>query len=211
VKARLERHRPLILIGAGVLAGLLLLLLALDVSRAQRTIAGDDARFLSQPRIRGYWEDDGVLPFALGRRVAGVQDDVELRRAVQRFWLGRPRDGLNPSPARLAERARAQAGLAASEAGGGPGASQTATLLGVLALLTPPDQAERPQVVRAAAAAFRRAIVLDQGNEDAKFNLESILRLVGDERNRGQGGGGSAGQEGTEFGGAALSRRGSGY
>jgi hypothetical protein len=53
--------------------------------------------------------------------------------------------------------------------------------------------------------------VLDQANDDAKFNLESVLRLVADERNRGQGGGGSAGQEGTEFGGAALSRRGTGY
>ena len=74
-----------------------------------------------------------------------------------------------------------------------------------------PDQAERSQVVRAAGAAFRRAIVLDPANDDAKFNLESILRLVADERNRGQGGGGSSGQEGTEFGGAALSRRGSGY
>jgi hypothetical protein len=206
-----KRHRPAILVGSGFLAGLLLLLLALDVSRAQRTLAGDDARFLSQPRVRTYWEDDGVLPFALGRRVAGVQDDVEHRRAVQRFWLGRPRDGLSASPQRLSERARAQAGLAESESEGGPGASHTATLLGVLALLTPPDQAERPQVVRAAAAAFRRAIVLDPGNEEAKFNLESILRLVGDQRNRGQGGGGSAGQDGTEFGGAALSRRGSGY
>ena len=81
----------------------------------------------------------------------------------------------------------------------------------MLALLTPPDQAERPQVVRAAGSAFRRAIVLDPTNDDAKFNLESVLRLVADQRSRGQGGGGSAGQEGTEFGGAALSRRGSGY
>ena len=207
----MKPHRPALLVGGGFLAGVLLLVLALDVSRAQRTLAGDDARFLSQPRVGSYWEDHGVVPFALGRRLAGVQDDLEHRRAVQRFWLGRPRDGLGASPQRLAERARAQAGLAQSEEDGGPGASQTATLLGVLALLTPPDEAERPQVVRAAAAAFRRAIVLDPDNEDAKFNLESILRLVGDQRNRGQGGGGSAGQDGTEFGGAALSRRGSGY
>jgi hypothetical protein len=81
----------------------------------------------------------------------------------------------------------------------------------VLALLTPPDQGERKQVVRASSGSFRRAIVLDPGNDDAKFNLESLLRLVADDRSRGQGGGGSAGQEGTEFGGAAVSRRGSGY
>ncbi|MDQ3067460.1 MAG: hypothetical protein M3R12_09975, partial [Actinomycetota bacterium] len=107
--------------------------------------------------------------------------------------------------------AKAQAALADVEEDGGRGTSQVANLLGVLALLTPPDQAERPQVVRAAGSAYRRAIVLDPANDDAKFNLESILRLVGDQRNRGQGGGGSAGQDGTEFGGAAVSRRGSGY
>lgn len=207
----MRRYLPVTLVGSGLVLGLVLLLLALDVARAGRGIDGDDARFLTQPRISGYWQDDGVLPFGLGRKALGAGDDVAHRRAVQRFWLGRPADGLSPTPARLAERAQAQAQLSAVEADSGPGASQTATLLGVLALLTPPDQAERTQVVRAAAGAFRRAIVLDPGNHDAKFNLESLLRLVGDQRNRGQGGGGSAGQEGTEFGGAAVSRRGSGY
>lgn len=207
----MRRYLPAALVSGGLLLGILLLLLALDTSRASRTVEGDDARFLAQPRIAGYWEDSGVLPFAAGRRLLGAGDDVAQRAAVQRFWVARPRDNSIPGPERLAERAQAQAALAEAEAGGGPGASQTANLLGVLALLTPPDQAERSQVVRAAGAAFRRAIVLDPENEDAKFNLESVLRLVADERNRGQGGGGSSGQEGTEFGGAALSRRGSGY
>ncbi len=208
---KLRRHLPVVLIGSGFLLGLVLLLLALDIARADRSLSGDDARFLAQPRISGYWQDDGVLPFGVGRKLAGVEDDVAHRRAVQRFWLGRPGSGLTTTPARLAERAQAQAELAQAEADGGKGASQTATLLGVLALLTPPDQGERAQVVRAAGGSFRRAIVLDPGNDDAKFNLESILRLVADDRARGQGGGGSAGQEGTEFGGAAVSRRGSGY
>ena len=208
----MRRYLPVTLVAAGLVLGILCLLLALDISRAAGTVEGDDARFLAQPRIAGYWQDDGVLPFGAGRRLLGAGDDVAQRRAVQRFWLGRPRDPSIPGPERLAARAQAQAALAeAEEAAGAQGASITANLLGVLALLTPPDQAERSQVVRAAAAAFRRAIVLDQANGDAKFNLESVLRLVADERNRGQGGGGSAGQEGTEFGGAALSRRGSGY
>jgi len=207
----MKRYLPVALVSSGLLLGILSLLLALDVSRVSGTVEGDDARFLAQPRIGGYWEDEGVLPFGAGRRLLGAGDDIAQRRAVQRFWLARPRDPAIPGPMRLAERAQAQAELAESEAAGGPGASLTANLLGVLALLTPPDQAERSQVVRAAGAAFRRAIVLDQSNDDAKFNLESVLRLVADERNRGQGGGGSAGQEGTEFGGAALSRRGSGY
>lgn len=207
----MRRHLPVALVGSGFLLGLVLLLLALDVARAERGLEGDDARFLAQPRIAGYWRDGGVLPFGAGRKLVGAEDDVAHRRAVQRFWLGRPGVGLTPTPARLAERAQAQAELAQAEADGGPGVSQTATLLGVLALLTPPDQAERAQVVRAAGGSFRRAIVLDPGNDDAKFNLESILRLVADDRNRGQGAGGSAGQEGTEFGGAAVSARGSGY
>lgn len=202
---------PAALVCTGFLFGVLLLLLALDVSRAADTLEGDDARFLAQPRMPGYWEDRGVLPFGAGAHLLGAPDDVAQRDAVQRFWLGRPRDSSIPGPERLAERAQAQAALAEAEPKSGVGASQTANLLGVLALLTPPDQAERSRVVLAAGSAFRRAIVRDPSNDDAKFNLESVLRLVADERARGQGGGGSAGQEGTEFGGAALSRRGSGY
>ena len=207
----MRRYLPVTLVSAGFVLGFLCLLLALDVSRAAGTVEGDDARFLAQPRVAGYWEDRGVLPFAAGRRLLGSGDDVARREAVQLFWLARPRDNSIPGPERLAERAQAQAALAEAEAEAGPDASHTANLLGVLALLTPPDQAERSQVVRAAGAAFRRAIVLDPASDDAKFNLESVLRLVADERNRGQGGGGSSGQEGTDFGGAALSRRGSGY
>jgi hypothetical protein len=206
-----KRYLPAALVVSGFVAGLLLLLLALDVSRVERSLAADDARFPSQPRVAGYWDDDGILPFGAGRRVLGASDDVEHRRAVQRFWRGRPGDATTPSPTRLAERAQAQAALAEVEEAGGPGAAEIANLLGVLALLTPPDQAERTQVVRAAGAAFRRAIVRDPTTDDAKFNLENVLRLEADLRRRGQGGGGSAGQQGTDYGGAAVSRRGSGY
>lgn len=207
----MRRYLPAALVSAGLLLGVLSLLLALDVSRAARAIEGDDARFLAQPRGSGYWQDTGVLPFGAGRRVLGAGDDVAQREAVQRFWLSSPRELEIPSPARLAERAEAQAELTHVDAGAGPAASQTANLLGVLALLTPQDQAERSQLVRAATASFRRAVLLDPANDDAKFNLESVLRLVSDQRDRGRGGGASAGEEGTEFGGAALSRRGSGY
>lgn len=207
----MRRYLPIGLVAAGLLSGLVLLLLALDVARSARSFEADDARFPSQPRLGGYWEEEGVLPLAVGRRLLGAEDDVAHRRAVQRFWRSRPADSSTPTPARLVVRAQAQAAMAEAEADGGPGAAQMANLLGVLALLTPPDQAERTQVVRAAGAAFRRAIVLDPMIDDAKFNLESVLRLEADLRRRGQGGGGSAGQEGTEFGGAAVSRRGSGY
>lgn len=207
----MKRYLPAALAAAGFLTGLLLLLLALDVSRFDRSLAADDARFSSQPRAGAYWEDAGILPFGAGRWVLGASDDVEHRRAVQRFWRARPGDATTPTPARLAERARAQAALAAVEDAGGTGTAEIANLLGVLALLTPPDQAERTQVVRAAGAAFRRAIVADPRTDDAKFNLENVLRLEADLRRRGQGGGGSAGQQGTDYGGAALSRRGSGY
>jgi hypothetical protein len=205
------RYLPLGLVAAGLLAGLALLLLAFDVARAERELERDDARFLAQPRLAGSWDGGGVLPFDLGRRALGVRDDVETRRAVQRFWRTRPRDATPPTPARLAARAQAQAELAGVEAEGGPGASQVATLLGVLALLTPPDQVELGQVLNASAAAFRRAIALDEGNEDAKHNLESVLREMGQRRGRNRGGGGLQGDDSKELGGAALSRRGTGY
>lgn len=207
----MRRYLPAGLVFAGLLLGLLSLLLALDVSRAAGTVDADDARFLAQPRVTGYWEDSGVLPLGAGRALLGAEDDIAEREAVQRFWLSAPRERAIPSPKRLVERAQAQAALTEVDTRDGPGASQTANLLGVLALLTPQDQAERSQLVRTATASFRRAILLDPANDDAKFNLESVLRLVADERDRGRGAGADAGEEGTEFGGAASSRRGSGY
>lgn len=207
----MRRYLPLALVAAGLLAGLALLLLAFDIRRAERELTRDDARFLAQPRAAGYWDGSALLPLDLGRRALGVRDDVEHRRVVQRFWLTRPRDTTAPTPARLAERARVQAELAAAEGRGGPNASQIATLLGVLTLLTPPDRVEQAQVLDAAAVAFRRAIALDETNEDAKHNLESVLKLVGQRRERNRGGGLSQGEDREEFGGAALSRRGSGY
>ena len=206
----MKRYVPVALVAAGFVVGLALLLLALDVARAERELARDDARFLAQPRVPGYWGAGGVLPFDLGRRTLGVRDDVKRRRAVQRFWRTHPRDTTQPSPARLAARAQAQAALVEVEGGGGPAASQTATLLGVLALLTPPEHAEISQVLNAAASAFRRAIAFDQTNEDAKHNLESVL-LSGQRLSRGGGAGASASGSPREFGGAATSPRGSGY
>ena len=207
----MKRYVPAALVVAGFVAGLGLLLLALDIARAERELAGDDARFLAQPRVPGYWEASGLLPLDLGRRALGVHDDIEQRRAVQRFWLARPRDNTQPTPLRLAQRAQAQAALAGRRGGQRPRSLPDGDLLGVLALLTPPEQAEQSQVLNAAAAAFRRAIAHDPANEDAKHNLESVLE-VGQRRSRGRGGGRSAGgSHAEEFGGAAASPRGSGY
>jgi hypothetical protein len=207
----MRRYWPLALVAAGLIAGLALLLLAFDIARVERELARDDARFLAQPRGAGYWDGSGLLPLDLGRRALGVRDDVAHRRVVQRFWLTRPRDTTAPTPARLAARARVQAELAAAEAKGGRDVSQIATLLGVVALLSPPDRVEQAQVLDAAAAAFRRAIARDGTNEDAKHNLESVLRLLGQRRDRNRGGGLTQGEDTKEYGGAALSRRGSGY
>jgi hypothetical protein len=205
-----KRYLPVTLVVVGFVAGLALLLLALDIARAERELQRDDARFLAQPRVPGYWEANGLLPLDLGRRVLGVQDDVERRRAVQLFWRAHPRDYTPPTPTRLAQRAQVQAALAETDAGSGPAASQTATLLGVLALLTPPEDAEVTQVLNAAAAAFRRAIAFDPTNEDAKHNLESVL-WTGQRQSRGRGGGTSTSGSPREYGGAAASNRGSGY
>jgi hypothetical protein len=207
----MKRYLPVVLVVAGFVAGLGLLLLALDIARAERELQRDDTRFLAQPRVPGYWGSSGLLPLDLGRRVLGVRDDVERRRAVQLFWRAHPRDYTPPTPTRLAQRAQAQAALAEADAGGGgPAASQTAMLLGVLALLTPPEDAELTQVLNAAAAAFRRAIASDPTNEDAKHNLESVL-WTGQRQSRGGGGGTSTSGSPREYGGAAASNRGSGY
>ena len=103
----MKRYLPVTLVVAGLLTGVALLLLALDIARAERELQRDDTRFLAQPRVPGYWASDGVLPFDLGRRVLGVQDDVEARQAVQRFWRVHPRDNTPPTISPISSHWRA--------------------------------------------------------------------------------------------------------
>lgn len=170
----------LALAGAAALA-----LLAVDVIRAPRVVASDDARFNAAPlRQAGLWEDVDFLPRTPTDRLLGLEDDLTYRRVLAHFARLRPGSVKQLTALdqehqwallqfKLITRSREEEDPERR--------SRLQNLLGVLALARfgyVVDQ-ERVQVLTNALGTFRSAIELDPSNEEAKLNLELVLRLFG--------------------------------
>jgi hypothetical protein len=193
-------------------AAVIVLLLALDLGRWQTTLRRDDSRFPAAPTRSDLWRADELLPFHAGRRLFSLDDDLEYRETLRSFWLTDPE--ANPFLKSNSDliRSRALVSLAGFiRASHEPRRrSQAANLLGImgLGLATTDNQGQRLRFLLYAARAFRGALTVDPGNEDAKFNLELTLRLL--KRLPTATGSGSA-QGFGRSGGAALAKPGSGY
>lgn len=165
------------LLGLAVLAALV----ARDARAVERSLAKDDVafvRFVGQRFGEHEWSTDPKLPF--GERAFGIEDDLLFRHALEAYQMDarrrvNPYDFLRPAIA-----ADAHAVLAAAE-----GASLSATLRSRVAnldgALTHHSSFEDPEkgreLVRESMEDFRRAIAIDPMNEEAKYNLELLLRL----------------------------------
>jgi hypothetical protein len=189
-----------------------LLVLALDVLRWRGHVEAADLRFAAAAGDRAMWEPDTTLPGSLSRSLLAVEDDLAYRRAVQLFRLSRV--GL---PARdlgdVARRGRVDRELARLDRTDGDRSrrSRGANLQGVLAFEEARESSGQQTVLlRRSAESFRNAVLLDQGNEDAKYNLELVLRLLASVGNDASPSG--SGQRGdTPASGAGAASQGSGY
>ena len=210
---RTSRALGFVVAACGFAGGVLALLLAADVGRVERSLAANDARFVSRPLAGGYWDDPGRVPFGAAERLLGLGDDLAHRRAVEAFWVSGPRRPLAQRKRRIAERAHAQRLLAELETSAPTPEreGQIALLRGVLTLVAVPAEGNRRALILAAAESFRRAIVADPGADDAKFALEAILRTTSNSQGPGSGEGTGGTRKGGEPGGANLSRPGEGY
>ena len=172
---------------AAVLAipiALALLVLAVDVVRAPAQLEDDDRRFATMPnRQAGLWGEAGFLPGSTTRRLLALEDDVELRRLFALYLRIEPgRVEFQGFPEREAMRAKAQFELTRkSRAEPDPKRrSRLLTLNGVMTLdRRPINDEEEQNILRSAVEDFRAAIQLDPSNEEAKTNLETLLRLFG--------------------------------
>jgi hypothetical protein len=197
---------------AALAAGVLLLLLAVDVGRWNTAFARGDVRFKFAPTRLDLWQPDEVLPLHPARRLLGVDDDLKYRDTLRRFYLARPH--ANKWTQTNIDALRSEATVALSEyirEGKDPRRrSQAANLLGVmgLGLAATDDPGQRLRFLLFASRSFRGALTMDQTNEDAKFNLELTLRLL---RQSPTNTGGGAARGPGRGGGAALSKPGSGY
>ena len=157
-------------------AAALLLLFALDARAWGKRMVTDDLRFDANPLQTKLWQPVEVTPFGLARGVLGIDDDVQYRRAVRLFRLGRPLENLT---ARSFESLRAQAQVSLGDVDQGNDRarrSQAANLLGVLDLsLAVQDSSLATTFLADAIGSFRHAMALDESNADARFNLEYAL------------------------------------
>lgn len=168
-------------LGAGALLCLalavLLVLVAVDVTRWHEAFRADDVRYRTMPDDPTLWTIDALAPFGLAERFASVGDDVEFRRAVRALrgadlndptaYISDPRVALrrNEAQARL-EAVVANDRLRSRR-------SRAAGLLGVLGLARFVTETEnREALLSSTVLNFRRAIDLDPSNDEAKVNLE---------------------------------------
>ena len=163
-------------------AGVLLVLLAVDVGRWQTAFARDDVRFKFQPTRSDLWKPNELVPFHVAKRLLSVDDDLFYRDTLRHFYLAQPRANKWEHTNIDAIRSEATVKLAEYIREGKSQArrSQAANLLGIigLALASTDDPGQRLRFLLFASREFRGALTFDQSNEDAKFNLELALRLL---------------------------------
>ena len=195
-----------------VAAAAFLAVLALDVLEWRGDIERADLRFEAVAGERDMWQADTILPARLSRDLLDVDEDVQFREALQQFGLARvrqpPRDQRD-----LAKRGAVETELSRlGELSLGPERlSRIANMSGAISFEEARfDEGQRATFLRRSLAEFREAIKRDPANEDAKYNLELVLRLILSAQNEsGAGGGGARGD--TQASGAGAATSGSGY
>jgi hypothetical protein len=173
--------RAALLIGAAasLAAAVALAFLATDVSRWPGALEAGDARYRAAPDEPGLWQPDELAPRRLARDLLAVDDDLAFRRAVQGLRLARLEGPSVTDPNLSLLRSDAQARLLAIVESDGDAVrrSAAANLMGVVALVSlVAEEQDRAVLMSTAIRSFRRAIALDPGNEDAKYNLELSLQ-----------------------------------
>jgi hypothetical protein len=164
-------------IAAGLLllaAAVLVALLAVDVRRwhdAFGTVRTPAPSLEASP----------LLPFDPAGHLLGVAGELAYRRALRDFRaLGARGGGLDNGRSAIDARGELEARLAELARGSDPArASLAENLLGILAFAdSKPQGPAAPAPVDRSIAAFAAAVRLDPGDDDAKFNLELLLRLL---------------------------------
>jgi hypothetical protein len=166
-------------LGAGALLCLLiavvLVLLAVDVTRWRDAVHAGDVRYTASTETTQLWTADSLVPFDPARDLLGLDDDIDLREAVRALRLAQLGDAVVSDPELAIRRNEAQARLEAILAAGEDEAtrSRAASLLGALGLARSVyETQEREALLSGTISNLKLAIDLDPSNDEPKFNLE---------------------------------------
>ncbi len=185
-------------------------LLARDVRSWERAVSAGDAQ-LARSAGAAEWRINAVVPGDPAGSLLGLEDDVELRRALRAFLVAeRTPSDFGSGERRARARSAAEALLSDVAADQeGVAASQAANLIGILVHRTG-RIADGTTGEDRTIAAFLTAVRLDTDNMDAKFNLELMLRRARPTGAR-EGPGAGAGPRGRGRRGAGAGTPGRGY
>jgi hypothetical protein len=179
-------RRALALLAAGLAAaaGIVALLLALDVRRYDHRIGADDAALAASPLRHDLWRPGQAVPFGAARGLLGIDDDLAYRHALRLFLLGKPWLTAPVPPLQIvAYRNAAQVELArlVQRDTNPERRSRELNMLGALSTtaISPLDPAHRLNALVRATLSYRDAVAADDRDDAAKFNLEVALRLLG--------------------------------
>jgi hypothetical protein len=178
-RARRILRTALPIVGLFALA-LVAALVARDAAAVQRGFDRSDLAFEAQPAAERLWRIDPRLPFV--ERGLAIEDDLEYRRALRAFAVD-ARRAENPYDFdRPAFRAEAQAILGSAEREKELPVAQRSKAASLQGVLTFEESISDPvngsALIARSLADFTRAVTIDPTNEEAKYNLEFLLRLM---------------------------------
>lgn len=187
-------------------------LLAADVRAWQSAVRIGDLRFSQNP---GYadWTAATLLPGDPARTLLGIGNQLAFRHAVQTFvTVAAEGQGFDNGYSESRDRAAAEAVLTTLAAGPNTQRdSEADNLLGILAYTDSKQTGPyAPSPVERSESDFRSAVSLDPTNDDAKFNLEWLMRQLVAQGSR-AGANGSAGASKKGHNGAGGGVPGKGY
>jgi hypothetical protein len=156
-----------------------LTLLAADVTRWRDAVASGDVRFRAPGDDDELWQAHEQVPLGAARALLGVEDDLAFRRALVAVRASRLEETTvsDPEVALLRNAARGRLEAIVTDDHERSRQSRAAGLLGVLGLARLASETqERAAVLSETIADLERAITLDPGNDEAKYNLELALQ-----------------------------------
>jgi hypothetical protein len=164
---------------------LVLVVLAVDVLRTPGWVSRDDSRFATAPlRGSGLWNEPGFLATRARLTALGIEDDLTYRRTIALFSRLQPGEAdqlVDPEQENRWAKLQFELTTSSRENPDPRRRSELQNLMGVVLLArflyASPD--ERSALLTNAIGSFRTAVELDQGNDDAKVNLELALRAYG--------------------------------
>lgn len=183
LRFHLRRELLLVVAAACVAMAVFVGLLAADVARLRDSLPADDVRYRTGVSGAVLWQRSPLAPFAAGKRLLAIEDDVAFRRMLQNLRASKLRDTTVSDP-HLAIRRTAAAEQLEAIVVRDPDPvlrSRALTLLGVLNVAawnsTPVGGSfqDRSELLLSAIVSFEQAITLDPENDDAKYNLQLLL------------------------------------